>query len=434
MSAGASPAGAPVVVLDDDPTGAQMLAGVRVLLSWDEARIAAALAGRAAVHLITNSRALAPDRAEALVREAAATAVRAVPGALVILRGDSTLRGHLLEEYAGLRDAVFPNMEPVLLLAPALPSAGRVTIGGVQLVDRGGARTPLHDTEYARDGVFAYRSARLVEWADERSGGLFPAAAGREVPLAELRRRGGAAVTEPLTELAAAGRPAVLAPDAETPEDLHAVATGYAAAVRAGVPVLVRCAPAFAGVLSGTTSPGLVAAPHTAGGVLVVCGSYVPTTSRQLAALVLEHPGALVEVDVVALASDDPAGEVSRAARAASERLRADGVAVVATPRERPEGTTHLEAGERIARNLARVLRRLEPRPSVVVGKGGITSAVTVREGLGADEAEVVGPVLPGVSHWRVAGPDGAVDCLVVPGNVGDDDLLARLVSLVMEG
>jgi uncharacterized protein YgbK (DUF1537 family) len=55
---------------------------------------------------------------------------------------------------------------------------------------------------------------------------------------------------------------------------------------------------------------------------------------------------------------------------------------------------------------------------------------VTLRDGLGVRAAEVVGPVLPGVSRWRA----GDLDYLVVPGNVGDDRLLADLVALVLGG
>ena len=79
---------------------------------------------------------------------------------------------------------------PVLLLVPALPSAGRVTVGGVHLFERDGRRTPLHETEFAHDGVFAYTSSRLLEWAEERSGGLFRAGDGRELSLEELRSDG----------------------------------------------------------------------------------------------------------------------------------------------------------------------------------------------------------------------------------------------------
>jgi uncharacterized protein YgbK (DUF1537 family) len=165
------------VVLDDDPTGVQTLAGIRVLLTWDADRIRAALTGRPAVHLVTNSRALPPDHVRSLVAAAAGAALEARPGARLVLRGDSTLRGHLLEEYLGVCD-VLKSIRPVLLLVPALPAAGRITRDGVHLFVRDGVATPLHDTEYARDGVFTYASSRLLEWAEERSGGLFAAARG----------------------------------------------------------------------------------------------------------------------------------------------------------------------------------------------------------------------------------------------------------------
>ena len=70
----------------------------------------------------------------------------------------------------------------------------------------------------------------------------------------------------------------------------------------------------------------------------------------------------------------------------------------------------------------------MAPRPGVVIAKGGITAAVTLRTGFGADEAEVIGPVVPGISRWRA----GALEYLVVPGNVGHDDVLAELVDLML--
>ncbi len=422
----------PLVVLDDDPTGVQTLAGIRVLLAWDPARVRAALAGRPSVHLITNTRALPAERVRPFVADAARAALEGAPDAAVVLRGDSTLRGHLLEEYLGVRDVVAPSGRPVLLLVPALPSAGRVTIGGVHLFDRDGRRTPLHETEYARDGVFAYSSARLLEWAEERSDGLFRAGAGRELHLDVLRSRGPAAVTDALLALSASGAPAVLAPDAETPDDLEIVAEGYRAATADRAPVIVRCAPTFAGVLAGTTAPGLVPPPSARDGVLVVCGSYVPQSTRQLSQLLAARPGSLVEADVVALAGDEPSSEVAVLAKEVSRRLAADRLAVLATPRERPAGTTGLDAGERIAAGLARVVAAVGPIPSTVVAKGGITAAVTLRDGVGAAEADVVGPVAPGVSLWSARRPGGrALDYLVVPGNVGGDDQLARLVDAV---
>lgn len=418
-----------LVVLDDDPTGVQTLAGVRVLLRWDAGLVREALASRRAVHLITNIRALPAEEALEVTGNAARTALAGAPDALVILRGDSTLRGHLREEVLALAEVVAPGRLPPLLLVPALPSAGRVTIGGVHMLEREGRRVPLHETEYASDGVFAYTDARVLAWAEERTAGLVRAGDGRELHLEELRAGGPALVAAALRQLEHGGRPSALVPDVENVLDLELVARGYERALEEGMTALVRCAPAFAGVLSGATAEGVAPAPR-AERALVVCGSYVPTATVQLDALVDAYPGSLVEVDVDALVSPDPEPEIARAAAAASSLLRAGPLAVLATPRRRPAGTETFVAGGRISAGLARAAGRVSPRPTCVVVKGGITSCVTLRDGFGATQADVVGPLLPGVSRWRTED----LDYVVVPGNVGDQQLLADVVARVLGG
>lgn len=426
----------PHVVLDDDPTGVQTLEGVRVLLDADPARIRSLLGREPAVHVLTNSRALTPTEARSRVFAAAAAARRATPGAPVILRGDSTLRAHLLEEYLAVRDGLEMPGDPVLLLVPALPSAGRITVDGCHLMTRNGARLPVHQTEYAADGGFAYTTSNLLEWAEERSSGFFRHSAGRGLPLAELRGRGSASVREALRELCSRGAPAVLAPDAETEQDLEIIAEGFAGALADGLEVVTRCAPAFVGILGGTRARGLIEAPLRPRRLLLVCGSYVPLSTRQLDHLEREQPGRLVELDASALAAADAdaEAEVARSASRVNRLLDDHGFAALTTPRHRPAGLRDLASGARVASGLARVVQLVDPRPDVIVSKGGITSAVLMSEGLGAAEAEVIGPIAPGVALWRleVSGVDVAV--IVVPGNVGADDLLASLVSAMRTG
>lgn len=428
------PAGRPLIVLDDDPTGTQAAAGVPVLLDWDADLVADAASGTAAVYLLTNSRALPPARARDAVHRAAAAAVAALGRTRLALRGDSTLRAHLLEEYLAVCDAAFAGRTPPLLVVPALPPAGRITVGGVHLLIRDGRRIPLHETEYAADPSFAYGDARLLHWADDRSGGFFARGRGREVPLDVLRREGPDAVADALLDLAGSPEPAVCAPDAESVDDLELVAEGFRRAEAAGAEVLVRSAPTFVAVLAGVLASGRADAPPAPDGLLVVCGSYVPGTTRQLEALVAKRPSCLVEVDVLALASSSPHAEIRRAAAAAGEELARRRLAVVSTPRERPEGTASLEVGERIARNLARVAGMVEPAPSVVVAKGGITSAVTARDGFRARRAEVVGPLVEGVALWRLEAADRTkIPFVVFPGNVGTDETLAELVDRILD-
>jgi hypothetical protein len=417
------------VVLDDDPTGTQLMSDVPVVLDWtDAAAWDAVREDDRAVHVLTNSRAHSGSEAAALVAEATRAARAWRPGARVVLRGDSTLRAHVWEEYAALRDALAPGRTGVpLLLVPALPSAGRFTVDGVQVIERDGVRIPLDRTEYASDGDLAYSSAALARWADERSRGRMRAADAVAIPSAVLRRPdGAAAVADALETAAQAGRPAAVVPDAETDADLKTIAAGLEAAEHAGTVAIVRCAPAFAAVLTRTRSRSTVAAPVAHDGVLVVCGSFVPESTAQLAELDRVRPGATIAASAAEFAGERSDAEIERVAAAARSRIASGGLAVVATERVRDRALVAPAAQRRVAIGLARAAAGV--RAGVVISKGGITAAVTARDGLGARWARAIGPLLPGVALWKL--PDD-VDYLVVPGNVGPPALLADLVAAI---
>jgi len=416
------------VVLDDDPTGTQAMSDVSVVLDWSDAAVWKCVEpGDCAVHVLTNSRAHGALEAGQLVASAAAAARAQHPGARLVLRGDSTLRAHLWEEYDALRAIVAPGRRGVpLLLVPALPAAGRVTIDGVHLLERDGGRVRLDRTEYARDGALAYSDSELSRWAEERSGGRFAAADAVAVPLDCLRgRRGSAEVAAAIGVAAESGRPAVVIPDAESDDDLRTIAAGLRAAERAGTPVIVRCSPAFVVALTGS-APRTAPAPSGDRGVLVVCGSFVPASTAQLERLAQRHPEASVEAHVAALAGGAAEDEIERLAQAARERIAGAGLAVVATERDRDASLVDAAGQRRVAAALAQVARRVAA--GVVIAKGGITSAVTARDGLGAHSARVVGPIATGVALWRLS--TGA-DYAVFPGNVGGPDLLADVVAAI---
>ena len=414
------------VVLDDDPTGTQAMSDVSVVLDWSDASVWECVqSGDRAVHVLTNSRAHSPEEARGLIASAARAARSQYPGARLVLRGDSTLRAHVWEEYDALRGVVTPERAGVpLLLVPALPAAGRVTIGGVHMLERGGERVPLDRTEYARDGALAYSDADLSRWAEERSGGRFVAGEAVTIPLERLRRSTGAAdLAAAIGSAGESGRPVAVIPDAESDDDLRTIARGLRAAEDAGSPVIVRCSPAFVVALTGS-APRTAPAPSGERGVLVVCGSFVPATTAQLECLEQRHPEASVPARVSALAGDGADAEVERISRAARERIGTAGLAVVATERERDPGLVDAASQQRIAGALARVAQHVAA--GVVIAKGGITSAVTARDGLGARSARVTGPIAPGVALWRLS---TGTDYAIVPGNVGDPELLADVVA-----
>ncbi|SDD39466.1 four-carbon acid sugar kinase family protein [Auraticoccus monumenti] len=406
-----------VLVLDDDPTGSQSATGVEVLLDWDTDTLTDALGSAPAVYLLTNTRAVAEAEAVALVhrtRDMAAEAGRRLGERVhLVLRGDSTLRGHVFAEAAAVDDRA------PLLFVPAFPGGGRTTVDGTHLVRVGGRTLPAHETEFAADPVFGYRSGHLPDYVREHSD--------REPVLLPIE-----VVRDPAALVAAlvgAGDGQVLLPDVHDDADVERLAVAVRTAwterelvVRGGAPI--------AAAVAGVTSAGLLPTPVTPSGrTLLVCGSHTSAATRQLAVAAAGRRAPCV-IDTDAALADGP-GEVDRLVSEVAPAL-ADGFAALASERvRRPEHHT-LAHGESVMRVLVGTVAALRDDVEVVVSKGGITGAEVARAGLGAARARVRGQVLPGVSVWDLSTPAGRpVVLVVVPGNVGEDDTLDTVLRAV---
>lgn len=412
-----------VIVLDDDPTGTQSASAVEVLLEWDAASLADALRDADSVYLLTNTRAMPEADAVALLERVradrdAAAAELGEP-VQVVLRGDSTLRGHVFAE-----TEVFADDAAVILFVPAFPAGGRTTVDGTHLVRIDGRSIPAHESEYARDPVFPFLSSVLTDYVREKSDRV-----ARRVPLDEVRES-GEALRDAMTN---ASPGTVVVPDAVTDGDIRAIAAAVFDAWEAGAPVVVRSASPLAAVLAGVASTGLLSIPLIPAAVptLLVCGSHTEGATRQLAPVERQFGPATVIDTQRALA--DAAAEGDRVAEiAAGAWASAEGVVLVASDRRRDVGHNTLDHGARVMHALTTATRRLRSRVEVVISKGGITSAEIARVGLGARTATVLGQVLPGVSAWRVATPEHEWKLyIVVPGNVGDPQTLVEVLAAV---
>ncbi|WP_430593483.1 four-carbon acid sugar kinase family protein [Humidisolicoccus flavus] len=410
------------IVFDDDPTGTQSASNVPVLLQWDAAQIAATLRDHDAVYLLTNTRAIAEDAAIALLtrtRGELETAATALGEALhVVLRGDSTLRGHVFSE-----TEVFAGDEAPILFVPAFPEGGRTTVEGTHYVQEGERRTPAHETEYAEDPVFPFAHSYLPEYVAEKTE--------RPTQLVPIETVRGP--LEALAEVFANVAPTtVLLPDAETAEDIRRIAAAVHLVWEQQRPLVVRSGSPLAAAIAGVESAGLLERPivPARGATLLVCGSHTNGATRQLERVALRHEAPVVISTDAAM--HDPKAEAALIAEAASHLLERDGFATVASERTRRAEHNTLAHGERVMDALTTIVSELRHRTEVVVSKGGITSAEVARLGLGADRAMVLGQVLPGVSVWQVTTPEGAERKLVVvPGNVGAPETIDNVLRAV---
>ncbi|MGT2425035.1 four-carbon acid sugar kinase family protein [Amnibacterium kyonggiense] len=415
-----------VTVLDDDPTGTQSAADVSVLLRWTEDELRSVLDDEGAVYLQTNSRAVDEAAAIALsqrIRAQIEAAARDLgQPVLVVLRGDSTLRGHVMAECD-----VFAGDDGRVLFVPAFPAGGRTTRSGVHRVVIDGVDTPVAESEFAQDPVFGYRSSDLVAWVREKGDRR---AAG--VPLEGLRASRGAAVADALE---AAGPREFVVPDAVDDADIALIRDGLLEAIRRGVHVVVRSGAPLAAGCAGRLSTGYLPRPvpvgdggAPAGGVLVVCGSHTRAATQQLDRL-QEAFG----LDPVVIRTDDAFADPGSAGRDAADRARSalarGGVAVVATERVRRDADGTLDDGERVMQALMTAATALVPLAGVVVSKGGITAAETASTAFGATRAHVRGQIAPGISVWDLDGVRGSGVQVVVPGNVGGPDTLVDALA-----
>ncbi|MCP9942035.1 four-carbon acid sugar kinase family protein [Cyanobium sp. ATX 6E8] len=442
-----------IIVIDDDPTGSQTVHSCPLLLRWDPATLAAGLKHPSPLlFLLANTRGLAPQPAADRVREICRALAVALPAAGIarwwlVSRGDSTLRGHFPLEV----DVIAAELGPfaATLLIPAFLDGGRTTVGGVHLLNG----QPVHETPFARDGLFGYGSSDLPAWVEEKSGGRIPAADVLRLEGAELDRAaqdGGHDLAQWLDGLE--NQP-VVAVDGERPGQLAALAGAVCAASRA---VLSQSAASWIQALAA-----LPPQPRDAAGLaglrrrdrdgaplpgLVLVGSHVPLADAQLAALLVEPVCGLVELDVAkvqrVLEGPAPAELLASLERSWLAQLQAvlaagqtpvlatsRGELVCASPQERRR------LGEALAGLMARLAAALAPRLGYVISKGGITSHTLLADGLALAAVELQGQLLPGLSLVLTPadGPVPGLPVLTFPGNLGEADTL-RQAWCWMEG
>jgi uncharacterized protein YgbK (DUF1537 family) len=429
--------GRTVVVLDDDPTGTQTVHGVPVLTGWSVPVLEAELRQETACfYLLTNSRSLPPMAAEALNREIGTNLTEAARRSgrdfIVISRSDSTLRGHFPGEVDALAAAI-PGPFDAWLLIPFFEEGGRFTAGNIHYVAEGEWLVPAGETSYARDEAFGYRASDLREWVAEKSAGRWSVSEIVSLSLEEIRQ-GPETVSRRLRTIPPGGIGVV---NAVCYRDLELFVLGLLESEGQGRRYLYRTAASFVRVRAGLAPRDLLAPdelqlPQIGAGLFIV-GSYVPQTTRQVAALCALGGTHCVEVHVARLLDPNQrAGEIHRAAAAAEEGLRSGQETVIMTSRELLRGgdaEQALHTGRLISESLIAILGKIKSRPRYLVAKGGITASDVATAGLGVQRAWVLGQLLPGVPVWRLGQESRypGLTYIVFPGNVGDEQALATI-------
>ncbi|KAI9148046.1 putative uncharacterized oxidoreductase ygbj protein [Paramyrothecium foliicola] len=434
-----------LVALDDDPTGTQTCHDIPVLTVWDVPTLTAEFKNTppgGGFFILTNSRALHPEPARALIteicqnlKEASAAARTAFE---VVLRSDSTLRGHFPLE-ADATEAVLGKVD-AWLLCPFFLQGGRYTINDVHYVADGDVLTPAAQTPFAKDATFGYKSSNLRDYVVEKSKGSITAEQVDSLSLETIRTGGVDAV---LKQLLSVPRGTVVIVNAAAEEDVDVVILALLQAAKHMKRFLFRTGAAFVSARLGI-APIAPISGATLGldgkvGGLVIAGSYVPKTTAQLASLREKSGGRLtaVVIDVRNLLSSPEAAEreLETALRTSEAEIARGQDVLVMTSRELIVGENEeksLNIGATVAKVLVSFLVKLQTKPRYVIAKGGITSSDMATKGLRFKRAMIVGQAASGVPLWRCDEPSSkwaGIPYVVFPGNVGSNDTLYELVK-----
>lgn len=392
-----------LAIIADDVTGACDTAacfagsGLKTIVALAVEHLTGPLPPAQVLAVSTESRHGSADAAMEAVRRAAEAILSQGRPGLIYKKMDSTLRGHAGPELRAVAQACAARR---ILIAPAFPDQGRTTVNGRQCV---------HGRPLELTGLPA----------------LFgPYAAGRLQALSLAQVRAG---EDALARLMAQAEPALFVADAETNDDLVALA---GAALRAGLTLLCGSA-GLARAVAARMQTGRQperAARHVRGDwpVLIVAGSQHSTTAGQV-----DYAGRC-GIAVLRVAMDGALPADRRPLVADARAALTNGQPVVVSM----AGSQPCAQGPGgVARFLADTANDILSRASVagVVLTGGDIAAAACCA-FGARWIELDGEVVPGIPIGRLAdGPYAGLGVVTKAGGFGRPDALtlaARALAL----
>lgn len=336
-----------IVVLDDDPTGIQTVHGVHVYTDWTSESIRQGFSEDNRVfYLLTNSRSFTEEKTRSVHREIASNLAlvskeTGIPFQ-IILRGDSTLRGHYPLEAEIVRETLESELGIHFdseILCPFFLEGGRYTAGDIHYVEDGGILTPAGQTEFAKDKTFGYRSSNLCEYIEEKSGGQVKAEEVSSISLEMLRNEDYYMIYHILMGQNGYGHTIV---NALNYCDLQIFAVAFYRALQQGRHFLIRSSASLVKVLGCIPDRPLLNAGdlgilNAGRGGLIIAGSHTKKTTAQLEALLtLPYVQSITLNQHLVFQPEAFQAEIQRVTEE-TDRLIADGQTVAVMTRREPD-------------------------------------------------------------------------------------------------
>lgn len=426
-----------IIVLDDDPTGTQTVNDVPVLTSWKTEDIERELMNDTPLfYILTNSRSLNESETTALHQQLAKNILLASKSASkavqIISRSDSTLRGHFPLEPEVLGKELFETSYLTILI-PAFFEGGRYTFNNIHYVEEDEYLIPAAETPFARDATFGYQSSNLYDWVCEKNPSITTEDI-FDLSINELRTSSQDEITQKILDNT---QKKVLIVNACEYQDLERFCISFNHATqKKQFNYLFRTAASIVPVIGQIARKPILDGEEITGtdnGGLVVVGSYVPKTNKQLSVLLNQSNIYQVELSAAKLLNKESGNEeIERVTNQINLHLKSGEDVVVFTSRELITGkdkNESLDIINKISSGVVQVIGQLAEQPNFLIAKGGITSSDIATKSLRIRRAIILGQIHPGIPVWE-AGKESrfpGMPYIVFPGNVGNDEALLKV-------
>lgn len=415
-----------IVVFDDDPTGIQTVHDVLAYTSFDIENLTNAfLSDEKIVFLSTNSRAMTKDEAielhTSLTEKLFEVSKNTGVDFEVIIRGDSTLRGH----YPYDVDAVIEVSKKYgktmdgEIICPFLDGI-RKTENDVHYVLDNENWIPCGESEFSKDPTFGYKSSDLKDYVREKTG--------KDYPFVSISLNSTVEEIEEQLLNAPVGSKVIV--NALSGKDID-VFTKALRNLEGKKRFIARTAATYVKSYAQVSEQNLINVKdlynQNGKGRLIFAGSYVGKTTAQIEDL-KKH----VSLTEIVYSPDD--GEVKEVASRIDEALNNEETVLVYTSRTlkkfEEDPMAQLQRQRSFSKRFTSILNYLTVKPKILVSKGGITSYDVLSNGLQSTCVYVLGQVYSAVPVVRmVDGPFKDLNVIVFPGNVGQTDTISLLMK-----
>ena len=428
-----------IIILDDDPTGTQTVYDLPIYTRVDYEIMQNIFLDNniKAFYILTNTRSMSEEKAIELDSKIAkiidlASQKTGIDYELIV-RGDSTLRGHFPLELNIIKDNISKKIDGYFLI-PFFQEGGRITLDDVHYVKENNKLIPVGETQFARDHTFGFASSNLKEYIEEKTNHEILKEQVVSISLDELRTN-NYAVFNKIMNLN--GRICIV--NAENYRDIQAFVDELLKAETQGKNYLFRTAASFVKSRIGLRNKSLLDGNKlnifdNRGG-LIIAGSYVNKTSQQINHLMKETYVDSLEIDALSiLTKSDNNNIINEISKKVDENIIKGIDTLLYTSRSVILGNDNipnLDIGNKISIFLANIVKELKEAPAFIIAKGGITSSDIATEGLNIEKAIVCGQIANGVPVWKCGSESkfyGLV-YIVFPGNVGDEDELTNVIK-----